>query len=94
MLALEKLSKESGYFSYNVGTGNGYSNKEVVSMVKKVSGASFDVEVHPRRPGDANELIADCSKIQQDLGFKPEHSDLETIVKSAWQWHLKQSQKI
>lgn len=89
LLALEKLQKEPGAYNYNVGTGNGYSNKEVVEIVKKISGKNFDVEYSSRRPGDPDELIADCSKIKSELGFSPTYSDLETIVRSSWQWHIK-----
>lgn len=87
LLALEKLQKEPGAYNYNVGTGNGYSNKEVVEIVKKISGKNFDIEYVSRRTGDPDELIADCSKIKNELGFSPKYSDLETIVKTAWQWH-------
>lgn len=90
VLALEKLSKHKGMFIYNVGTGNGYSNKEVVEMVRKVSGKDFEVEESPRRPGDADSLIADPSKIKKELGFDPKYSDLKTIVKTAWEWHGRQ----
>ncbi len=91
VLAIEKLLKDKGFIVYNVGTGNGYSNKEVIEMVKKVSGKTLTVEETGRRPGDAETLIADPSKIQNELNFSPKHSDLETIVKTAWQWHKKQS---
>ncbi len=87
VLAIEKLEKETGGFTYNVGTGRGYSNKEVLDMVKKVSGVAIEVVVEPRRFGDPEVLIADPENIQRDLGFTPKHSDLETIVKSAWEWH-------
>lgn len=87
VLALNKLQKEKGGFYYNVGTGIGYSNKQVVRMVKKVSGVDFKVEIKNRRPGDADVLVADVGKIKKELGFKPKYSDLETIVKSAWGWH-------
>lgn len=72
---------------FNVGTGHGFSNLEVVQMVKKISGVDFEVEFGPRRAGDASELVASPEKIRRELGFKPQHSDLETIVKTAWQWH-------
>lgn len=88
-LALEKLSKDKGMFTYNVGTGSGYSNKEIIEAVKKVSGKELQVEESERRPGDADELIADVSKIKSELNFTPEYSDLETIVSSAWKWHSK-----
>jgi UDP-glucose 4-epimerase len=91
VLAVEKLLKDKGMFVYNVGTGNGYSNKEVVEMVKKVSGKNLSVELLPRRPGDADSLVADSTRIRAELGFSPKYSDLETIVKTAWEWHKKQS---
>jgi UDP-glucose 4-epimerase len=87
LLTLEKLQKDKGMFTYNIGTGNGHSNREVVEMVKKVSGVDLQVEESARRPGDADTLIADSSKIRQELGFNPQYSDLETIVKTAWAWH-------
>jgi UDP-glucose 4-epimerase len=90
ILAINKLLKDKGMFIYNVGTGNGYSNKEVVEMVKKVSGKDLKTEMLARRPGDADTLIADASKIKTELGFDPKYSDLETIVKTAWEWHKKQ----
>lgn len=87
ILALDALEKGEKSTIYNIGTGKGYSNKEVIEMVKKVTGVDFKVEVGPRRPGDADELVADPSKIKKELGFRPKYSDLETIVKTAWQWH-------
>jgi UDP-glucose 4-epimerase len=89
VLAIEKILKEKGMYVYNVGTGNGYSNKEVVEMVKKISGKDLEVVEMPRRPGDADSLIADASRIKSELGFSPKHSDLETIVRTAWKWHSK-----
>lgn len=89
VLAIEKLSGNKGTFVYNVGTGNGYSNREVIEMVKKVSGKDIQVEESARRQGDADTLIADASKIKAEFGFNPKYSDLETIVKTAWEWHKK-----
>jgi len=74
---------------YNVGTGHGYSNKEVIDMVKKVSSSEIDIKNAGRRSGDADVLIADPALVRKDLGFSPKYSDLETIVKSAWEWHKK-----
>ena len=91
VLAIEKLKSSPGSYAYNVGTGNGFSNKEVIQMVEKVSGQKINVVNSPRRPGDADELIADSSKIKTELKFSPKHSDLETIISSAWQWHSKRS---
>lgn len=87
VLALEKLQKDKGGFFYNAGTGKGYSNKDVIDMVKKVSGVDFKVKIAPRRPGDAESLVADPTKINTELGFRPKYSDIETIVRTAFEWH-------
>lgn len=89
VLAVEKLIKDKGMFVYNVGTGNGYSNKEVIEMAKKISGKNFQINESARRPGDADTLIADASTIKRELGFNPKYSDLETIIRTAWEWHRK-----
>lgn len=93
ILAISKLEKDSGGFFYNVGTGRGHSNKEVIDMIKKVSGLDINMRVTGRRPGDADVLVADPSLIKKDLGFIPKYSDLETIIKSAWEWHKKLKMK-
>lgn len=93
MLAISKLRKNGGKLFYNVGTGHGYSNKEVINMIRKISGSEIIIENAERRPGDADVLIADPTLIKKDLGFSPKHSDLETIVKSAWEWHRKLKMK-
>lgn len=89
LLAINKLESEPGQYVYNVGTGKGFSNKEVVEMVKKISGKTIEILYADRRPGDAAILVADVEKIKKDLGFSPRYSDLETIIKTAWQWHTK-----
>ena len=85
--ALEYLVSGGASDKFNVGTGKGYSNQELVDMAKKVAGKDFTVKYGDRRPGDPDQLIASSQKLQQALGWKPEHSDLETILRSAWQWH-------
>lgn len=87
MLALHELNSTPGAYCYNVGTGNGFSNKEIIDMVKQVSGKEFTVQISPRRAGDADELVADAAKITKELNFAPVHSDLKTIISTAWQWH-------
>lgn len=87
ILALDKLMNEKKSLVYNVGTGKGYSNKEIVEAVKKISGVDFAVEYSQRRPGDASELVAAADKIKKELNWEPKYSDLETIVSTAWQWH-------
>lgn len=90
ILALKTLIDGHKTDVYNCGTGKGYSNSQVIEMVKKVAGKDLKIKIGPRRPGDANELVADSSKLQKEFGWRPQYSDLETIIKTAWQWHLRQ----
>lgn len=87
ILALNALASDHKTGVYNIGTGKGYSNLQVIKMVEKISGKKVKLTIGPRRPGDANELVADPSKIKQALGWKPQHSDLKTIITTAWNWH-------
>lgn len=88
--ALDYVMKENKSDSFNLGTGQGHSNREVINMVKKVSGVDFKVDESPKRPGDPPMIYADNTKAKKVLGFDPQHSDLQTIVESAWNWHKKQ----
>lgn len=87
ILAFEKIKNESGGSFYNVGTGKGYSNREIAEKVSEVSGSNLKIIEEGRRPGDADKLIADPSKIKNELGFSPKYSDIDTIIESAWKWH-------
>jgi UDP-glucose 4-epimerase len=87
VLALEAL-QEREVLHYNLGNGNGFSVKEVVETVREVSGRGIPAEVAPRRPGDPAILIADSSRIREELGWTPKYPDLRSIVQSAWDWHL------
>ncbi len=88
IIALKALDNKHKSDVYNAGTGKGYSNLEVIQMVKKVSKKEFKTKTNPRRPGDANKLIADSSKFQKEFKFKHRYSDLETIISSAYKWHI------
>ncbi len=72
---------------YNVGTGSGYSNREIIAMAREVTGHAIPVEAAPRRAGDATRLVASAEKIRSELGWEPEHSALENILATAWDWH-------
>ena len=87
--ALNKLNEGSESDFFNLGAGKGYSNMEVIDMIKKVSGINFPVEKKPRRAGDPAIIYADNSKATEKLGFDLKYSDLKTIVESAWNWHSK-----
>ena len=85
ILALEKMVKENKSERFNLGSGNGFSVAELVKEAKKITGVDFKVEVAPRRAGDPAVLVADSTKAQQVLGWKPEYS-LTRIIETAWNW--------
>ncbi len=70
----------------NCGYGRGFSVKEVISAVKKVSGVDFPVKLAERRPGDPAALIAGADRVREKLGWEPKHDDLEMIVRHALDW--------
>ena len=86
LLALDKLD-QSCELIYNLGNSKGYSVREVIETVKKVSGKDFKVVAADRRPGDAPVLTSDATKARNELGWKTELPELEKIVATAWQWH-------
>ena len=92
LLSIDKMKDNSSEI-YNVGTGKGYTNREIINAIEKISGEKLEVIVAERRPGDPDELIADPSKIKTELGFEPKYSDLETIIKSAYTWHANEQSK-
>ncbi|SUP39814.1 UDP-glucose 4-epimerase GalE [Veillonella criceti] len=87
ILSMEYLRDggESNYF--NLGSGNGFSVKEIVDTTKAVTGIDFSVAIGERRAGDPGTLIASSEKAQTILGWKPVHSDVMQVIKDAWQWH-------
>jgi UDP-glucose 4-epimerase len=86
LLALEALSQQ-GRLIYNLGTGQGFSVREVIEVARRVTGHPIPAVECPRRPGDPSTLVASSEKIQNELGWKPSHSDLEHIISSGWEWH-------
>ncbi len=87
VLALKALENGAKTTVYNAGVGQGYSNLEIVKMIKKISGIDFLVKFGDRRSGDAAALYASPEKIKKKLRFEPKYSGLETIIKTAWNWH-------
>ena len=86
MLALDYLLKGNKSRVFNCGYGHGYSVREVVEKVKQVTGVDFRINETARRAGDPPSLVADSSRIRNELGWKPSHDDLEYIIRTAWQW--------
>jgi UDP-glucose 4-epimerase len=86
LLALSGLEKHDRLV-YNLGTGSGYSVREVIETARRVTGHPIPAVELPRRPGDAPRLVASSDKIRRELGWKPEMPDLEKILSTAWEWH-------
>ena len=86
LLALEHLQPGKG-LHFNLGTGRGYSIREVIRTVEEVTGKPVPIKEGPRRPGDPPELIASSARIQQELGWRPKYPELRPIVETAWKWH-------
>lgn len=89
--ALAYLQSKNKSDVFNLGTGQGYSVKQVVDEIKKVSKVDFPIKVAPRRPGDPDAVWADNQKARKILGWSPKYSDLKTIISSAYRWHQKHS---
>lgn len=87
--ALDYLHKGGGSTIINVGYGQGGSVRQVIDVVKKVSGVDFKVVEGPRRPGDPPNLVAGAQRIRSLLGWTPSHADLTTIIEDAWRWEKK-----
>src|SRR5579864_217200 len=82
--ALDWLRDGGATDAFNVGTGSGYSVREVVRAVEQVTGQKVPCAIGPRRDGDPPELVADSSKLRRTLKWTPNHSQLRDIVSSAW----------
>jgi UDP-glucose 4-epimerase len=87
LLALEGLSRGGPGGVFNLGNGQGYSNREVVASCADVTGRDVEIEVGPRRVGDPAILVASHERAAEDLGWAPARGDLRTIVEDAWRWH-------
>jgi UDP-glucose 4-epimerase len=86
LLALNALEARDK-LTYNVGSGNGFSVREVIESARAVTGHAIPVVEAPRRPGDSARLVASPNKIMDELGWKPTHTNLRDILSSAWEWH-------
>jgi len=73
----------------NLGNGKGFSVLDVIETARRVTGRTISVKTEPRRAGDPDRLIADAEKASRLLLWKPEHADIESIVRSAWEWKLR-----
>jgi UDP-glucose 4-epimerase len=86
LLALDGLGERDGLI-YNLGSGNGYSVRDVIETARRVTGHAIPAQELARRPGDSARLVASSEKIKRELGWKPQHTNLQEIISSAWEWH-------
>ncbi len=86
VLATEALLEGRTLGPHNLGTGRGRSNREVLAAVERAVGKPVPVREAPRRPGDPPQLVADPRRFREEFAWRPRHSDLDTIVESAWAW--------
>ena len=87
VLALEHLLAGGGPRTYNLGSQTGFSVREVIDKAKQVTGVEFPVVEAPRRAGDPAVLVASSAKFQMDFPWQPRYSDLDAILRTAWDWH-------
>jgi len=87
--AMEYLKTREESDSFNLGNGNGYSVREIIETVKRISKRDFEVVEAERRDGDPPVLVGSSRKATEILGWRPQYADIETIVETAYRWHSK-----
>ena len=85
LLALDAI-RPGEHRIYNLGTGTGYTVKEVVEAARRVTGKEIPAHEEPRRAGDPPQLVAAAERAREELGWTPEHG-LEDMIADAWAWH-------
>ncbi len=87
ILALKRLEKTGKSATYNLGNGNGFSVKEIIRAVERVTGKTINLEIGERRAGDPATLIASSKKAIDELAWEIEFDTIEKIIETAWNWH-------
>jgi len=87
VLGLQWLEAGRGSRVFNLGTGTGFSVREVIEHSRAVTGRDVPVIEGARRPGDCTRLVSGSSRAETDLGWTPERSTLEHMISDAWRWH-------
>ncbi len=86
VLALQTLDGGGGTQTYNLGLGRGFSVREIITAVERVTGKTLAVVDGPDRPGDAPTLVADATRARNRLLWEPQHLEIDSIIESAWKW--------
>jgi UDP-arabinose 4-epimerase len=86
VLACDGLDRAPGLAAYNLGTGDGLSNVQIIEAARRRTNLRIDVTIGPRRAGDPPVLTADPTRAARELGWTPRHSSVETIIDTAWRW--------
>jgi len=87
VLGLKRIETGGESATYNLGSGNGFSNKEIVEAAKQITGVDFPVNIRERRPGDPPVLVASSDKAKRELGWNPTRTNIDNIIRTAWAWH-------
>jgi UDP-glucose 4-epimerase len=87
LLALDALDRAATPLIFNLGNGRGFSVRQVIEAARRITGQAIPAVEAARRPGDPAVLVAASEKCQRELGWRPQHADLEAIIGSAWEWH-------
>ena len=86
VLALERLESGKG-LELNLGTGRGHSVREVIEACRRVTGHAIPTQIGARRAGDPPQLVADATRATRAISWRPQHVDVESIIRTAWKWH-------
>ena len=92
ILALEHLRQGGESQRINLGNGQGYSVMEVIETARRITQQPIAVQIEPRRPGDPSRLVANATKAREVLGWKPAYPDLDSIIRSDWEWRSMRDQ--
>jgi UDP-glucose 4-epimerase len=87
LLAVDRLRRGEGGAVYNLGTGRGWSVREIIEQARRETGRDIPVVAQPRRAGDPAVLVASSERAKRELGWNPRRSDIGTIIRTAWAWH-------
>ncbi|AVO37897.1 UDP-glucose 4-epimerase GalE [Pukyongiella litopenaei] len=87
LLGLQWLRDDKGSRVFNLGTGTGFSVREVIDRARIVTGREVPFSIGPRRAGDCTRLVSGSHRAGEDLGWRPARSTLDTMIADAWRWH-------